>query len=132
MHFRVVERKDYGFLYELLDIRHPEENITHNGMPTYAEHVDFMDAKPYKEDYIIEENEVRIGRLYITHDDKIGIHTIDKSEEKALQYLLQMRDISKFQFEVSPRNKRFMQILERNGYTLLHHTYARPRNHSGN
>lgn len=121
LNLRPVERSDYGFLYELLEKRPTQYNITHKWIPLYEQHVDFLESQPYSEHYIVEEDGKRIGQLYIRDNQFVGIHTLDNDEEKVLQMLDKDKD---YQFEVSPRNKHFQAILKRNGYRLLHETYA--------
>ena len=119
MNLRPVTLADYDFLYRLLEHRRPEENISHRAMPDWAEHVDFNDSHPYKEDYIIERGGKPVGRVYLTHQRTIGIHTIDGSDAEVLELFKRPG----LQAEVSPLNKKWIKILKRNGFKLKHFTY---------
>lgn len=52
---KLVDEKDIRFLYQLLKLRKPLENISHKNMPSYNEHTKFVKSKPYQKWYIIFE-----------------------------------------------------------------------------
>ena len=45
INFLTIEEIDYKFLYELLLQRKKLVNISHKKMPTYEEHVKFIESK---------------------------------------------------------------------------------------
>ena len=69
-----VRKSDCLFLYELLSVRKPNLNISHKKNPTYAKHVNFVMSKPYSKWYIIYHATEKIGSIYLTKQDEIGIH----------------------------------------------------------
>jgi len=69
-----VTKSDYEFLYELLKMRDPLTNISHKKLPTYDEHVRFVMKKPYKKWYIIKSNDQKVGSIYLSLEDEIGIY----------------------------------------------------------
>ena len=48
-----VSKSDFRFLYDLLKERTSSTNISHKKMPTYKEHVKFVNSKPYAKWYVI-------------------------------------------------------------------------------
>lgn len=62
---------DDGFLYELLKERTPEQTISFT-MPTWEEHLDYIDSRPYYDWCIIEHNNERIGTIYLARDNSMG------------------------------------------------------------
>src|SRR5580692_8542980 len=66
------------FLYELLKEREPSQNISHREMPSYEEHIRFVDSYPYREWFVIfdEWGNVEmgpIGAIYLSKQNEIGI-----------------------------------------------------------
>ena len=71
---KIVKKSDYSFLYELLSKRKFYENISHTKKPTYTKHLKFVTSKPYSKWYIIYSNDEKIGSVYLTKQDEIGMH----------------------------------------------------------
>jgi RimJ/RimL family protein N-acetyltransferase len=70
------------FLYELVKerLKEPDTNISHQTMPTMAQHVGFITGKPYRYWYLIDwlQQDWRAERLWVgyisaTHNNEIGI-----------------------------------------------------------
>ena len=70
---KLVSKIDYEFLYELLKERDDKMNISHKKMPTFNQHVKFVNSKPYSKWYVIVLNNQKIGSIYITQINEIGI-----------------------------------------------------------
>ena len=127
INFLIIEETDYKFLYELLLQRKKIVNISHKKMPTYDEHVKFVLSKPYSKWYIIFEKNKKIGSVYLTKADEIGLHLkkgyFRESLLKAiLESLMKNEPNNRFVFNVSPRNKKFMKFLQKNGYMISQQT----------
>ena len=73
LRIKPVSKSDHVFLYELLLEREPIMNINHKKMPSFTEHVNFILSKPYAKWYTIVINDTKIGTVYLTHRDEIGI-----------------------------------------------------------
>jgi len=73
MKLKPVSKSDYRFLYDLLMERNPRANISHKKMPTYNEHVSFVSAKPYSKWYVILYRVNKVGSIYLTSQNEIGI-----------------------------------------------------------
>lgn len=123
---REVNKWDYEYLYELLKEKTPEQNISHKELPSYEDHVAFNEAKPYIQDFIIVVYGDRVGRVYITKQDEIGIH-IGKAHRKngyaseVVDMLMQKRKL--ILANISPKNKASIKFFEKKGFTPLQITY---------
>ena len=58
-----VTKNDALFLYDLLKERKPNVNISHGKMPTYVQHIKFIESKPYSKWYIIKFGNKKIGSV---------------------------------------------------------------------
>ena len=76
-----ISKLDFRFLYNLLKEREPLANISHKKMPTYDEHLKFIKSKPYDKWYVVKFGELKIGSVYLTSQNEIGIF-IKKSFQK--------------------------------------------------
>jgi RimJ/RimL family protein N-acetyltransferase len=74
------------WLYELIQEREPEVNISHRDMPTFEQHRQFVTRRPYRFWYLIEYSPdtpelviagyvapIFAGYVSATHDNEIGI-----------------------------------------------------------
>ena len=71
MRIRPIDWTDYEFLYDLLKERTPEQTISFS-MPTWEEHIKFIENEPYQEWYIILDGEEKIGNIYLARDNSMG------------------------------------------------------------
>lgn len=123
-----VTKADYFFLYELLTQRRPIVNISHKKMPTYEEHVKFVESKPYSKWYTIILETRKIGAAYLSKENEIGIHLMRKYEKNYI-YLQTVKELmyknprKKFLVNISPRNKNYIKFFKKFGFKLLQHTY---------
>lgn len=123
-----VKKSDIPFLYELLSQRDPRANISHKKMPTYEEHKKFVISKPYSRWYVIYYKNEKVGSIYLTKQNEIGIFILTKIQGKgigsdALHVLMKKNPRSRYLANVSPRNKKSMFFFTRNGFKLIQHTY---------
>jgi len=93
-------------------------------MPTYGEHLRFIKNHTYKKYYIVYKDKIRIGRVYITDKDEIGISLLKKYNrlKKILFKNFSFHPFVKF-VNVSPKNKLDQKILKGLGYKIIQHTY---------
>ena len=130
LRLRTIDKSDLRFLFNLLKERDPKANISHKKMPTYDEHVKFVLSKPYSKWYIIFERNKKIGSVYLTKADELGLHL--KKEyfresllKEILESLMKSEPNKRFVFNVSPRNKKFMKFLQKNGYVISQQTVVK-------
>jgi len=123
-----VKTSDHKFLYELLLQRRPLANISHKRMPTYEEHVSFVKSEPYSRWYIITHKRKKIGSIYLTKQNEIGIHLMRDHEKKTV-YLESIRKLmiensrNRYLANISPLNKKYIQLFVGLGFKLIQHTY---------
>ena len=125
---KTVTKSDHLFLYELLRERDPRANISHRKMPTYREHVKFVMSKPYSKWYVIELGKQKVGSIYLTSSDEIGIFLKKDVQKrgigkKALQLLIKLNPRSRFLANVGPRNFVSIRFFKKNGFRLIQYTY---------
>ena len=60
-------------LYQLLQERTPATNISHREMPTWDAHIRFIQSRPYKAWFIIQEDENPVGSIYLSKTNEIGV-----------------------------------------------------------
>ena len=123
-----VRKSDCLFLYELLTARKPNVNISHKKLPTYVKHVKFVMSKPYSKWYIIYCATEKIGSVYITKQDEIGIHfkeqnITNKIRSKVLKMIIRKNPRNRYLININPRNTSLRNFLKNEGLELIQHTY---------
>lgn len=123
-----VTRLDCEFLYELLKSRNPSVNISHKKLPTYYEHVKFVLEKPYSKWYIIKYNERRVGSIYLSLQDEIGIFIKKEFQrrgigKKAVLLLMKKNPRSRYLANVAPENIKHQKFFKKLGFLGLEYTY---------
>ena len=111
MKLKPVSKSDYRFLYDLLMERNPRANISHKKMPTYNEHVLFVYAKPYSKWYVILYRVNKVGSIYLTSQNEIGIFIKKSFQNKqigniALRKLIKKNPKKRYLANVNPKNKK--------------------------
>lgn len=135
--FEVVtgEDRQVKILYDLLSKR--THKISHQEMPVYAEHHDFVKNNPYLSWHLIRAGGKYIGSFYVTDQNTIGINITDdfiedtfssvfneiRSKFSPLPAIKSTRDNS-FSINVAPSNTRLIEALERNGCVLAQLSYV--------
>jgi len=123
-----IRKSDVDFLYELLLGRSPNENISHRKMPSYKKHSKFVMSKPYKKWYIIYYKKQKLGSLYLTHLNEIGIHFKKTSIRdflitKSIELLIRKNTGKRFLINISPKNKKLLKIIKNKKSQLIQYTY---------
>ena len=73
MDLKAVTLEDAEFLYELLKQREGRVNISHRSIPTLTEHRDYIENHSYQSWDIILVDNNKVGNIYLTQRDEIGI-----------------------------------------------------------
>ena len=125
---RIVRDSDSKFLFELLKERDPRANISHKKMPSYNEHLKFVKSKPYTKWYIILKSKDRIGSIYLSKNDEIGIFLSKKYQGKnigndALGELIRKNPRERYLANVNPKNKKSSTFFKNNNFKLIQYTY---------
>jgi hypothetical protein len=123
-----VTKNDTLFLYDLLKNKDPNANISHKKMPSYDEHVKFVMSKPYTNWYIIEYDKMKVGAIYLSKQDEIGIsvsndYEYDQIVKPALKLLMKLNQRKRYLANTSPKDVRSQEFLLKNGFTSLEYVY---------
>ncbi len=125
---KTVTDTDHKFLYELLENRDSRANISHKKMPTYRQHVKFVKSKPYSTWYVIMLSKEKVGSIYLSKTDEIGIF-IQKNFQKqnlgksALKELFKKNPRKRYLANVNPKNQKSIQFFKNNGFNLIQYTF---------
>ena len=118
-------------LYLLLGKREAHQNISHQKMPNFWDHVKFVDSKPYKAWYLITEStpatKVIIGTTYITNNNEVGIFLYPKEQHKGYgnEALTRLRELhaGPLLAHINPSNEVSKVFFLKNGFKLIQYTY---------
>ncbi len=127
-----VTNSDVKFLFDLLKERDPRVNISHKKMPTYSQHTKFIKSKPYSKWYIILKSKQKIGSIYLSKNDEIGIFVSKKFQGKnignyALSELIKKNPRKRFLANVNPKNKKSISFFKKNGFKLIQYTFEKTK-----
>ena len=123
-----VNENDIEFLYELLKEREGIINISHKQLPSFEEHKNFVENTPYPFWDIIWSGDERIGNIYLTERDELGIFIKKNSQDKglgslALNKFLKKTGKTRFLANINPTNYKSIQFFGKNGFTHIQNTY---------
>lgn len=123
-----VSIKDFRFLYNLLNERDSKANISHKKMPTYSEHIKFVNSKPYNKWYIIKFKNKKIGSIYLTNQNEIGIFIKKDIQGKdfgrqALLLMIDKNPRKQYLANVNPKNSKSIRFFKSYGFKIIQHTY---------
>tara|TARA_Y100000590_G_scaffold430501_1_gene544167 strand:+ start:492 stop:908 length:417 start_codon:yes stop_codon:yes gene_type:complete len=126
--FKEVDKSDIKFLYQHLKERDPITRISHKKMPTYRQHKKFVLSKPYTKWYIIFQKNKKIGSIYLTEMNEIGIFLKKNVQgkglgQKSLELLMKLNPRSRFLANVSPKNKESIKFFKKNKFKYIQNTY---------
>ena len=123
-----VNKSDIKFLYQHLKERDTITRISHKKMPTFAQHEEFVLSNPYKKWYIIIQKNKKIGSVYLTEMNEIGLF-LKKGVQgkglgrKSLELLMKLNPRNRYLANVSPKNKKSAQFFQKKQFKLIQHTY---------
>ena len=123
-----VTKADVRFLYNQLKERDPKINISHKKMPSYSEHTKFVLSKPYSKWYIIYYKNRKVGNVYLSKMNEIGIFILKTIKIKGLgslvlEQILEKNPKTRYLANVNPKNIKSAKFFEKNGFRLIQHTY---------
>lgn len=123
-----VSKSDYKFLYELLKKRDSCVNISHKKIPSYNKHVKFVMSKPYSKWYIIEFKSKKVGSVYLSKQDEIGIYIKKEFRDigigkKSVELLMGKNPRSRYLVNIAPKNTKTQKFFKKLGFTGLQYTY---------
>ena len=124
-----VTKSDIEFLFELLKERTPTQNISHQIIPTYQEHEEFVKSKGYEKWYIIcNEMHGSVGTIYLTKNNEIGLFVKTDFQkhgygQQALKLLMAENPRDYYLANINPQNKKSMRFFKNNGFKLIQYTF---------
>jgi len=132
VNLRPVQRDDYQFMYDMLKERTPEQSISFE-MPTWNQHVRFCNSMPYEAWYIIGENNMRVGNIYLTKKCEWGYFIKKEYQNKGLGTEA-MREMAKlhpkkyYYANINPANKIGLHLAKNKfGGKLVQYTFRIPK-----
>ena len=123
-----VNKSDLKFLYQHLKERDPITRISHKKMPTFSEHEKFVMSNPYSKWYIIIKKNKKIGSVYLTKMNEIGLFLKKEFQnsglgQRSLELVMELNPRTRYLANVSPKNKRSIKFFKKNGFKLIQHTH---------
>ena len=123
-----VRKSDCLYLFELLKERESKVSISHRKMPSYNNHVKFVMSKPYAKWYVIKYQDEKIGSVYLSNQDEIGIFIKKGNQQKGigkktLELLMKNNPRKRYLANINPKNNKSIEFFKKNRFKLLQHTY---------
>ena len=133
MVLKPVTIDDAKFLFDLLKQREGIVNISHKSLPTWEEHVEFIKNNTYQSWDIIWVDDVRIGNIYLTDRDELGIFLDKKSQSNgygsiAINEFMKKNGKKRYLANINPTNYKSIQFFGKHGFTHIQNTYHRKIN----
>jgi len=128
INLKSVNETDHEFLYDLLKNRNPNINISHKKIPTFKEHIKFVNSKPYSKWYIIKQNNEKVGSIYLSKQNEIGLFLQNNVQGKnigteALKLIIMKNPKKRILANINPKNKKSIKFFEKNGFKLIQFTF---------
>ena len=133
MELKPVTADDAEFLFDLLKQREGTVNISHKSLPDWEEHLQYVKKHNYQSWDIIWVENTRIGNIYLTKNNEIGIF-IDKKLQfhgygsKALEEFMKKNGKKRYLANINPTNYKSIQFFGKNGFTHIQNTYHKKIN----
>ncbi len=127
---KTVTNSDIRFLFDLLEKRDSIANISHKKMPSYIQHTQFVKSRPYSKWYIILKEKEKIGSIYLSKNNEIGLSILESEKTKntqkiALNELIKKNPRKRFLANVSPKNKNLISFFKKNDFKLIQYTFEK-------
>ena len=119
---------DAKFLFDLLKQREGIVNISHKSLPTWEEHVKYIKNNTYQSWDIIWVDNVRIGNIYLTDRDEIGIFLDKKFQSNgygsiAITEFMKKNGKKRYLANINPTNYKSIQFFGKQGFVHIQNTY---------
>jgi RimJ/RimL family protein N-acetyltransferase len=133
MVLKPVTIDDAKFLFDLLKQREGIVNISHKSLPTWEEHVEFIKNNTYQSWDIIWVDNVRIGNIYLTDRDEIGIFLDKESQSNgygsiAINEFMKKNGKKRYLANIRPTNYKSIQFFGKHGFIHIQNTYHKKIN----
>ena len=133
MELKPVTADDAEFLLDLLKQREGTVNISHKSLPDWEEHLQYVKKHGYQSWDIIWVENTRIGNIYLTKNNEIGIF-IDKKLQfhgygsKALEEFMKKNGKKRYLANINPTNYKSIQFFGKHGFIHIQNTYHKKIN----
>jgi|TARA_Y100001001_G_C7920825_1_gene278569 RimJ/RimL family protein N-acetyltransferase len=133
MELKPVTADDAEFLFDLLKQREGTVNISHKSLPDWEEHIQYVKKHDYQSWDIIWVENTRIGNIYLTKNNEIGIF-IDKKLQfhgygsKALEEFMKKNGKKRYLANINPTNYKSIQFFGKHGFIHIQNTYHKKIN----
>jgi len=112
-----------AFLYQLLEERPAEANISHKAMPTYDAHCAFVASRPYSAWYLVVDGGLSVGAIYLSRLDEIGIAISREMQGRgyaqvAIIELMEKHPRKRYLANVAPGNEASHKLFGRMGKVI--------------
>lgn len=122
------------FLYRVLQSRDTLVNISHRAMPSFDEHVKYVQSRPYAAWYIISApspaptpTPTYIGTIYLTKQNEIGIFLMrcqgSGNGTAAVKMLMERHGEREYLANIAPHNLWSTAMFRNLGFTPIQITY---------
>lgn len=114
-------------LYDLLRERDETINISHKRMPSWDEHIRFVESAPYEAWYLICDPDP-LGSIYLSRQNEIGVFVFKEYQglgygRRAIKALMEKHGKRRYLANINPRNERSANLFASLGFNLIQHTY---------
>ena len=128
MELKPVTIDDAEFLFDLLKQREGIVNISHISLPTWEEHVEYIKNNTYQSWEIIWVDNARIGDIYLTDRDEIGIFLDKKFQSNgygsiAITEFMKKNGKKRYLANINPTNYKSIQFFGKQGFVHIQNTY---------
>ena len=128
MVLKPVTIDDAKFLFDLLKQRQGIVNISHKSLPTWEEHVEYIKNNTYQSWEIIWVDNARIGDIYLTDRDEIGIFLDKKFQSNgygsiAITEFMKKNGKKRYLANINPTNYKSIQFFGKQGFVHIQNTY---------
>jgi len=130
MKLESVGEEDAKFLFESLKEREGIVNISHKSLPTWEEHLEFVKNHNYISWDIIIVNNEKIGNIYLTQRNEIGIFILKKFQgsgigSEALKLFMKKNGDRRYLANINPTNYKSIQFFGKHGFNHFQNTYTK-------
>ena len=128
MDLKTITLEDAEFLYGLLKQREGRVNISHRSIPTSTEHRDYIENHSYQSWDIILVDNNKVGNIYLTQRDEIGIFLDKKFHgrgygSQALKQFIKKNGKKRYLANINPTNYKSIQFFGKHGFVHIQNTY---------
>jgi len=118
----------HQILWDLLLERDESVNISHRQMPTWDQHQEFIESRPYKSWYFVCDPSP-VGACYLTNADEIGAFIFKQHHKKgygrfAIKQIMELHGKRRYLANIAPQNDPSRFLFTGLGFKLLQNTYV--------